>query len=96
MSRALSSCDTKPVDHGRLPTSSGTGTPLFTSENFVDVIAGISLASADYVVFLRDYSRDAIPECDRRLAPMFALVTIGIVGAGVTCFWLVYVFKGGS
>jgi hypothetical protein len=84
------------MDHGRLPTSSGTGTPLFTSENSLDVIAGISLASVAYVVFLRNNPRDAIPECDRRLAPTFALVTIGIVGAGVTCFWLVYAFKGGS
>ena len=70
---------------------------LYSKQHYLlDVIAGILLASLAYVVFLRNYPRDAIPEPDRRLAPTFAFLTLGIVGVGVTGLWLVYVFKGGS
>jgi membrane-associated phospholipid phosphatase len=68
---------------------------LYSKQHYLlDVIAGIFLASVAYVVFLRSYPRDHIPELDRRLAPVFALLTLGIVGLGVACFWVVYQLRG--
>ena len=68
---------------------------LYSKQHYIaDVIAGIALASAAYVVFLRGYPRDQIPERDRRLAPIFALGTVAIIGLGVACFWVVYELKG--
>jgi membrane-associated phospholipid phosphatase len=68
---------------------------LFSKQHYVlDVIAGILLASVAHVLFLRSYPRDRIPELDRRLAPVFALGTLGIVGLGVACFWVVYQLGG--
>jgi membrane-associated phospholipid phosphatase len=67
---------------------------LYSKQHYIlDVIAGIFLASVAYVVFLRNCPRDQVPEFDRRLAPVFALGTIGIVGLGVTCFWVAYQLK---
>jgi membrane-associated phospholipid phosphatase len=64
---------------------------LFTKQHYIaDVIAGIFIACVAYVVFLRGYSREAIPEIDRRLAPVLALGVIGIFGLMVACVWLVY------
>ncbi|MFY9820594.1 MAG: phosphatase PAP2 family protein [Thermoanaerobaculia bacterium] len=64
---------------------------LFTKQHYVaDVIAGVLLACLAYVVFLRSYPREAIPELERRLAPFLALVTIGIVGLVFACFWVVH------
>ena len=41
---------------------------LYTKQHYVlDVIAGILLACLAYVVFLRNYPREKIPELDRRL-----------------------------
>lgn len=68
---------------------------LYTKQHYVaDVIAGGFLACMAYVVFLRSYPREAIPELDRRLAPFLALVTIGIVGLLFACFWVVHRFLG--
>jgi hypothetical protein len=47
-----------------------------------------------YVVFLRNYPREEVPELDRRLAPVLALVVIGIVGLGVVCFRVAYQLSG--
>ena len=58
------------------------------------MIAGIALALAASAVFLRAYPRDRIPERDRRLAPIFALGTMAIIGLGVACFWIVYELTG--
>ena len=67
---------------------------LFTKQHYVaDVIAGIALACAACAVFLRGYSRANIPELHRRLAPVLALCVAGIVGVGVTCFWVAYRFS---
>jgi membrane-associated phospholipid phosphatase len=64
---------------------------LFSKQHYVlDVRAGIFLAGVAYAVFLRKYPRDRVPEFDRRLAPTFALVTIGIVAVGLVCFWVAY------
>lgn len=68
---------------------------LYSKQHYVlDVIAGIFLACVAYVVFLRNYPREQIPELDRRLTPVFALGTVGIVGLGVACFWVAYLVKG--
>ena len=67
---------------------------LYSKQHYIlDVIAGIFLASVAYLLFLRNYPRDRIPEFDRRLAPVFALGIIGIVGLGVACFWVAYQLK---
>jgi hypothetical protein len=54
------------------------------------VIAGALLAMVAYAIFLRTYPRERIPEMDRRLAPAFALVTIGSVCVVVAGMWIVY------
>lgn len=43
-----------------------------------------------YVLFLRNEPRDAIPEIDRRLAPVLALCITGIIGVAFVCFWIAY------
>jgi membrane-associated phospholipid phosphatase len=64
---------------------------LFTKQHYVaDLIAGILLALAAYAVFLRNDSRANVPELDRRLAPLLALVVAGIVGLGFACYWVAY------
>jgi membrane-associated phospholipid phosphatase len=68
---------------------------LFTKQHYIlDVIAGVFLACVAYVVFLRSYPRDEVPELERRLAPILALCIIGILGVVVACFWVVYQFGG--
>ncbi len=68
---------------------------LYTKQHYIlDVIAGIFLACVAYVVFLRNYSREQIPELDRRLAPVLALGIIGILGLVVACFWVAYQLSG--
>ena len=68
---------------------------LFTKQHYtVDVIAGMLLAFVAYVVFLRSYSREAVPELDRRLAPVLALGIIASLGLMVACFWVVYQMIG--
>jgi membrane-associated phospholipid phosphatase len=64
---------------------------LFAKQHYIlDVVAGVFLAGVAYVLFLRTVSRDAIPEPDRRLAPVFAFVTMGLVGVALACFWVAY------
>jgi membrane-associated phospholipid phosphatase len=54
---------------------------LYTRQHYVlDVIAGILLACVAYVVFLRKYPRESIPEIDRRVAPALAAGVVGILG----------------
>lgn len=68
---------------------------LYTKQHYVvDVIAGMFLAGVAYVVFLRSYPREAIPELDRRLAPVLAAGIIGILGLVVVCFWVAYQMSG--
>ena len=64
---------------------------LFTKQHYIlDVIAGILLACVAYLVFLRNYPREGIPELDRRLAPVFALGVIALTGLVFVCFWVAY------
>ena len=68
---------------------------LYTKQHYVvDVIAGLFLASVAYVAFLRSYPREAVPELDRRLAPVLALGILGSLGLLVGCFWVVYQILG--
>jgi hypothetical protein len=62
--------------------------------NYILDVAGILLALAAYAVFLRPFPSDRIPDLDRQLAPVFAIVTMGIVGLGVACFWVAYRLNG--
>ena len=64
---------------------------LFTKQHYVaDLLAGILLAFAAYLVFLRGYARANVPELDRRLAPVLALCVGGIVSLGVGCYWVLF------
>lgn len=62
---------------------------LFTRQHYIaDVIAGALLAFLAYAIFLR--ATPQVPELDRRVAPVVALVTLAIAGFGVLCAWVVY------
>ena len=64
---------------------------LLTKQHYVlDVIAGVLLASIAYAVFLRGYPRDAVPEPDRRLAPVLATGLLAIFGSFVVIAWIVF------
>jgi membrane-associated phospholipid phosphatase len=67
---------------------------LYTKQHYVlDVVAGILLACAAYMVFLRKLSRTNIPDLHRRLAPPVALglmVTIGLALALVRVVYELY------
>ena len=64
---------------------------LYTKQHYVvDVIAGAILAYAAYLIFLRGYPRNAVPELERRLAPMLALGAFGMYGIIVVGLWFVY------
>ena len=64
---------------------------LYTKQHYIlDVIAGAILAYAAYWALLRDYPRDAIPELERRLAPLLALGAVGVYGLMVAIMWIAY------
>jgi membrane-associated phospholipid phosphatase len=68
---------------------------VFTKQHYVaDVIAGTLLAVAAYFVILRPYSRQHVPELDRRLAPVLALGVLAVVCLGVVGFWITYQLNG--
>lgn len=67
---------------------------LFIKQHYiVDVIAGVLLAYAAYFVFLRTYPRDAIPENERRLAPVLAAGAFAVYGLMILIFWFIYIFN---
>ncbi len=64
---------------------------LFTKQHYaVDVAAGALIAFIAYVAFLRGYPREAVAECDRRLAPRRALGVVVLYGVVVASMWLLY------
>lgn len=68
---------------------------LFTRQHYIaDVIAGAFLAFVAYFVFLHGYRRDAVPELERRLAPVLALGVIGFIGLVLGVFWVAYRVTG--
>ncbi len=70
---------------------------VFTKQHYVaDVIAGIFLAGAAWVVFLRNCPPVATPELDRRAAPYLMLGLFGIYGLVVAGLWVAYLLVGGG
>jgi membrane-associated phospholipid phosphatase len=67
---------------------------VFTKQHYVvDVIAGIFLAGVAHAIFLRNCPRVAIPELDRRAAPLLMLGLIGIYGLVVAGLWVAYLLR---
>ncbi len=68
---------------------------LYAKQHYIlDVVAGILLASVAYLVFLRGFPREEVPELDRRVAPVFAVGTMGIVVTALAGLWVVYWMSG--
>lgn len=64
---------------------------LYTKQHYVaDVIAGVALASAAQAAFLRSHPATAVPELDRRLAPLFAASLMAVIGGAVAAMWVGY------
>jgi membrane-associated phospholipid phosphatase len=64
---------------------------LYTKQHYVvDVIAGAASAYAAYLLYLRSYPREVVPENDRRLAPYRALSAVGLCGVMIAGFWVAY------
>lgn len=64
---------------------------LFTKQHYVaDVLGGIALAVFAQLLFLRGHARTAIPEGERRLAPILATGAFLLYGLGVVAAWLLY------
>jgi membrane-associated phospholipid phosphatase len=64
---------------------------LTTKQHYVaDVIAGILLACAAYLVFLRNCPMEPVPESDRRGMPILLLGLFGIYGLVVGGLWVAY------
>jgi membrane-associated phospholipid phosphatase len=67
---------------------------LYTKQHYVvDALAGALAAYVAYVLFLRGYPREAVPEHDRRRAPVRALAVAGIFGIAVAGFWVAYRYQ---
>jgi membrane-associated phospholipid phosphatase len=70
---------------------------LFTKQHYAaDVVAGTLMGLAAHRVFLRGVPRDAIPEHDRRLAPVFALLVLALAALGLAGIWVAYRVRGGA
>jgi membrane-associated phospholipid phosphatase len=64
---------------------------LYTKQHYVvDVIAGALSASVAYLLFLRTYPREMVPEIERRRAAHRALGAAAIYAVMVVGFWLAY------
>jgi len=64
---------------------------LFTKQHYVaDVIGGAVLAYLSYLVFIRPHPRAAIPQDERRLAPILALGAAAVYGVMVAAMWVAY------
>ncbi len=62
---------------------------LYTKQHYVlDVIAGIAIAYAAYLIFLRSFPRDGIAAIDRHLAPKRALRAVWLYAAIVAFLWV--------
>lgn len=67
---------------------------LFTKQHYVaDLVAGIILALVAYAVFLRNYSRENIPDLERRLAPLLALCAGVIVVFCIAVYWAIFTLQ---
>lgn len=64
---------------------------LYTKQHYaLDAIAGAIIGYVAYTIFLRSYPHEAVPEHERRLAPVLAMLAIGIYALFVGVFWILY------
>jgi len=64
---------------------------LFTKQHYVlDVVTGVLLAYIAYAIFVRSYPREAIPERERRYAPVMAAGAVCVYGVIALIFWILY------
>lgn len=64
---------------------------LYTKQHYVlDAVAGAIMGYVGYAVFLRSFPREAIPEHERRLAPILAMLGIAIYALLVGLLWILY------
>jgi hypothetical protein len=64
---------------------------LLTKQHYVvDVASGTLLAGAAYIVFLRNYPREAFPQLDARAVPVVVLGFAGIHALAIAGFWVAY------
>ena len=64
---------------------------LFTKQHYVlDAIAGAVIGYVAYALFLRSFPHEAVPEVERRLAPVLALGAVGVYAVFVGVFWFFY------
>ena len=68
---------------------------VFTKQHYVaDVVAGMILAVAAWLVLLRNCPRVPTPERDRRAAPFLLLGLVGLYGLAVAGLWVAYQLGG--
>ena len=64
---------------------------LLTKQHYVlDVVGGVVLAALAYAIFLRSFPRSAIPERERRYAPVLALGAAAFYGVILLLFAALY------
>lgn len=64
---------------------------LFTKQHYLlDAIAGALIAGLAHRVFLHGFPREAVPARERDLAPVLALIAVGLYGVMVAGFWIGY------
>lgn len=64
---------------------------LLTKQHYVlDVVAGVALAYAGYLIFLRGFPRNATPERERRYAPVLALLAVAVYATFVAAWAILY------
>jgi membrane-associated phospholipid phosphatase len=67
---------------------------LYTKQHYaVDVMAGALIGYVAYLVLLRSYPREDVPEADRRLAPRRALGAVVAFGVLIGSLWVLYATK---
>jgi len=68
---------------------------LFAKQHYVlDVAAGLLLACLADAIFLRGWTRDAVPESNRRIAPVVTSVSLGFVAVVLAGVWGAYLLTG--
>lgn len=68
---------------------------LFTKQHYIaDVVAGMLLAFAAYLVILRGHGGHNVPDVDRRAAPVLAFGVLAVACFGLVGFWIAYQLNG--